>query len=262
MPFPEASSRYVYTKNPLKKVICQFRFPPILRIDTEIPSKFQERIRDGFPMYKSASSFQQEQFLNLNQSIPSDLINITPNKNYEFSSVDGIWKINLTRTFLSLSTSKYFKWEEFFAKLLPTIDALIAEYNPPFFTRIGLRYVDIIDRNELQLQNCEWANLLQPHIIGLYATDIQANIRHFENIQELILSDGTSRVRILSSIVKNISNSEECFSIDSDFYYPNRCNLIEIKDKLDYLHSRSTNLLQWIITEKLHNAMEPKSINE
>jgi uncharacterized protein (TIGR04255 family) len=34
---------------PLKEVICQVRFPVILRIGTEQPVEFQERIRERFP---------------------------------------------------------------------------------------------------------------------------------------------------------------------------------------------------------------------
>ena len=35
---------------PLAEVICQVRFPPILRIVREEPSDFQERVRDRFPL--------------------------------------------------------------------------------------------------------------------------------------------------------------------------------------------------------------------
>ena len=48
MPFPEAK-RIIYRKNPLDQVICQLRFPPILKIDAEVPAKFQDRIRGDFP---------------------------------------------------------------------------------------------------------------------------------------------------------------------------------------------------------------------
>ena len=49
MPFPEAT-RVIYHKNPLTDVICQLRFPPILKIDSEIPSLFQDTIREQYPL--------------------------------------------------------------------------------------------------------------------------------------------------------------------------------------------------------------------
>ena len=58
MPFPE-TERVIYEKNPLNKVICQLRYPPILRIDSEVPSKFQDAIIDNFPLYNEKVEFQQ-----------------------------------------------------------------------------------------------------------------------------------------------------------------------------------------------------------
>ena len=52
MPFPETSQKIIYKKNPLDRVICQLRFPPILKIDTELPDKFQESIRNDFPEFQ------------------------------------------------------------------------------------------------------------------------------------------------------------------------------------------------------------------
>ena len=47
MPFPDYG-RVIYQRNPLIEVICQVRFPPVLRIDVEPPAAFQEAIRDEF----------------------------------------------------------------------------------------------------------------------------------------------------------------------------------------------------------------------
>ena len=40
-PFPD-TPRVVYNKNPLFEVLCQLRFPHILRIETEIPAAVPE----------------------------------------------------------------------------------------------------------------------------------------------------------------------------------------------------------------------------
>ena len=47
MPFPDAK-RIIFRKNPLTEVVCQLRFPPILKIDAEVPANFQEAIRTEF----------------------------------------------------------------------------------------------------------------------------------------------------------------------------------------------------------------------
>ena len=67
MAFPEAP-RVLYELNPLHEVICQLRFPPVLRIETEVPSGFQERIRASFPYYEAKPS------LKLPAGLPPDVV--------------------------------------------------------------------------------------------------------------------------------------------------------------------------------------------
>ena len=51
MGFPE-SPRAIFKKKPTEKVICQLRFPTLLRLDSESPAQFQERIRVKYPLLK------------------------------------------------------------------------------------------------------------------------------------------------------------------------------------------------------------------
>jgi uncharacterized protein (TIGR04255 family) len=53
MKFP-ASQRVKHIRNPLMEVICQVRFPKILRIDAEVPVNFQEEIRSEYPTLNRA----------------------------------------------------------------------------------------------------------------------------------------------------------------------------------------------------------------
>ena len=89
------------------------------------------------------------------------------NKNYEFATEDGICKVNLTRTYLSISTSDYTRWEDFKDRLRGPYDALIQVYSPAFFTRIGLRYIDVFRRSVLGLEEANWNELLKPFVLGL-----------------------------------------------------------------------------------------------
>ena len=263
MPFPQGE-RVIYNKNPLTKVICQLRYPPILRIDSEIPSNFQDEIREAFPLYNEKVELQQETAMGLKSQFHPELLKqltkTSVNKNHEFSSEDGIWKINLVRTFLSISTSRYIRWEEFIKMFRPSINALLEIYKPPFFTRAGLRYVDIFDRSKLNLEGCDWTELLNPQFIGLLSTEIGPNIKHCENIYEISLIDNQSMLRIATSFVQNAQSKEQCYMVDSDFYLPSRVKPEDLMDKLGFLHERATRLIRWIITDKLHYAMEPEKI--
>lgn len=207
MPLPKVK-RVLYNKNPLERVICQLRFPPILKIDSELPSNFQEAIREIFPSYQQKVEILQEitqiKGRNSPQELRQEIKKSTTIKNHNFATDDGIWQLNLTRTFLSITTTKYTKWEEFIKKIEKPIKALIESYNPPFFTRIGLRYVDIFDRTILGLDGIDWPDLISPNFLGLKSSPIKDDIVSCESKYEMKLDDEKSKLRIVTTFVENI----------------------------------------------------------
>ena len=260
MPFPP-SSRYIYTKNPLIRVICQLRFPPILRIDSEIPSLFQERIQGHYPEYEEKKEHQREVAFDVNGKFDPESIRTksSESKNHEFTSEDGAWRLNLTRNFLSISTPKYERWEGLTDCFQPALAALQEIYSPPFFTRLGLRYVDIFDRSILGESKTPWSELLNPNILGLVASDLAEEINNSETVNEVDLGN-SNVVRIASRIVVNASNSRKCIEVDSDFHNTTRTKCEDAWGKLNNLHQFATDQIQWIIQPKLHTAMGPQKI--
>jgi len=263
MPFPERK-RVVYKKNPLDRVICQLRFPAILRIETEIPAEFQERIRRDFPNFIEKSEFQVEMPMGTpGQSTLEFPIQLSPkpNKNYQFSSENESWVFNLTRSFVALTSSNYTRWEQFKVKLSNPLKAFLEIYSPEYFPRIGLRYIDIIKRSKLGLDDVSWNELLQPYVLGMLSTDnVGKNIASYECKNEIKLEDETSVVRIITSLIQETETGEVCFLIDSDFFTTAKTTIDDAINKLDYFNTRGSRLIQWCITERLHNAMEPETL--
>ena len=263
MPFPE-TKRVIYENNPLDKVICQLRFPPILKIDTKVPDEFQERIRDCFPEFSEKAEIKLPIFKSAQKDTPAEVLqSITPmgNKNYEFSSEDKVWTINLTRTFIALSTKEYKRREDFRTHLDAPLQAFIEIYKPSAFSRVGLRYIDIIRRSELNLNDMPWSELLKPHALWLLgSSDVNNNIRSFQAQCEIELEDETSIARVMTGLVDGQESDEECFMIDTDFYTTKKTATTDVDSKLDYFHIRGSRLIQWLITERLHKAMEPEEL--
>lgn len=262
MPFPEAE-RVVYSRNLLDRVICQLRFPPILTIDTKLPADFQESIRKRFPGFraKDETAFAIPQ--SMQKDIPTAFLqNIVPSgdaaKNYEFISEAEDWTVNLTRTFVALTTKQYKNWEDFKEMLNAPLAALTKYYEPSHFSRVGLRYIDIVKRRELGLDNIDWSGLLDFHILGLLASpNIKADIRSYEAKYEMRLDDGNSMVRITTGLVQSPDSDETWFLIDSDFSEVGRVDRVRAMERLDYFHRQASRLIQSVITRRLHDAMGP-----
>ena len=99
-PFPDAP-RVIYDRNPLAEVICQVRFPPILRIEAQLPDAFQERVRNLFPVYQDNSraglagiELPEEMMQFVRANMPAAF----QKPGRAFSSEDGTWTITLSAT--------------------------------------------------------------------------------------------------------------------------------------------------------------------
>lgn len=87
--------------------------------------------------------------------------------NHSFVSADGLWKINLTKDFIALSTLRYTQWEDFALRLDKPLAQFIQVYEPAFFERVGLRYVNAVSRKALGLTDLLWDDLIRSPYLGI-----------------------------------------------------------------------------------------------
>ena len=153
--------RVIYAKRQLVEVICQLRFPEILKIDVSEPADFQERIRRDYPQYEKKIEQLPPQMVN-GKPVPQGTVN-----NYQFVSAEGQWRVSLTKGFIALSTYGYTRWEDFAQRLDRVLAAFIETYHPSWFTRVGLRYVNAFRREALGLDGMLWKELITPGFLGL-----------------------------------------------------------------------------------------------
>jgi uncharacterized protein (TIGR04255 family) len=112
---------------------------------------------------------------------------------YQFSTVDDLWTIHLGREFLALSCRRYDRWENFKDHLGEPLRALLEIYAPAFFSRIGLRYRDIIRRSVLGLEGVGWGELLRPHVTGALALpEVAEHVKQATQMLVVGISDGDS----------------------------------------------------------------------
>ena len=110
MKFPD-TKRVIYEKNPLVEVICQLRFPTILRISQQQPVDFQDKIRFDYPIFEFSQGNQiPQEMLHIMQKLGKKLIN---NQAYVFKSEDLNWQIVLNQESVTLSTKDYKRYEIF-----------------------------------------------------------------------------------------------------------------------------------------------------
>ncbi len=265
MLFPKAE-RVIYKENVLEQVICQLRFPTILRIDTEVPSEFQELIRHKFPVYQESNEGDNFQLPDgMSQLIPREFMDSFPirgNLRYQFLSGDRSWTVSLTRDFVALSTGRYTCWEEFRENMILIAQALIDVYVPAYITRVGLRYQNVIDRKKLKLTESSWKDLITQYVLGLLGEEeVAESIGEHRNATSFMLSSEHDFVRLEHGLitVKDSHPQDHLYLLDNDLYSDKetQANAEHLTKKLDSFNAANRRLFNWCITDRLRSAMEP-----
>lgn len=242
-----------YGQPQLADVICQLRFPEILTIQANAPADFQEAIRGQFPLYLRR------------QELPVSAVGgkKEPVINHQFATADGVWRVNLTSKFISLTCSRYRCWEDFAAHLDRPLVAFLQTYTPAPFERIGLRYLNFISRNQLGLEGTPFSELIQPCYLGLLSQeDVAESTVSRSTVDYEAAIRGGCRVKLHAGpgkIKRGVKEDPEIkFIFDQDLYMngPVQHNLVP--GALQTLHSQADSIFRGAITQKLHEAMEPE----
>lgn len=252
-----------YQRNQLTDVICQFRFPALEPITASPPVEFQEAIADLFPRYS------------LRQDIPAPKITGAPGHfalenqpktiNHQFTSTDGNLRVNLTNKFISVSCANYICWEEFARLLDKPLATFITMYHPAYFERIGLRYLNVISRNALDLENTPFSHLIMPCYLGpLAETDLShAALNRCTLDLEMALRGGC-RLKLHAGpghIRRNgVEDKEPKFIFDQDLSMTGKLPVNLIAGTLQTLHAQAWSVFRGAITDVLHEAMEPEKL--
>ena len=253
------AQRCRYGKPQLLEVMCQLRFPTILKIENQSPYEFQELIRKDYPNY----SFKEEH--------PPAKPNTKPItvKNHQFISLDGGWKVNLTQSFISLSTHRYSTWEDFAKRLDKIIAHVIGVYRPACFNRVGLRYINAFNRERLELEGVPWRELIQPGFLGLMADEDVPETAFGKNEQSVNLAlPGGARcgIKCGPGTLHKVNNKtrqtvdEPAFMLDIDVYMDGNIEMSHTAAGLNIVHTHADSIFRGAITDTLHDAMEPQEI--
>lgn len=253
-----SNERYTYARNPLVEVICQLRFPTILTINTREPAEFQEAVRGEFPRYAARSEQPAPKLVNA--GTPNAKLETPPAvQNYHFVSADGLWKINLTKDFIALSTLRYSDWESFASKLDKPLAQFIQIYKPAFFERIGLRYVNAVSKKNLGLTDYLWDDLIQQPYLGILGeADVdEGKVTRCSIDTELTLPDGSHmKVHAGPGLLNGGKQDPEVkFILDGDFSMGGSLAYDKVPGAMNALHTHAGAFFNGAITPELRAAM-------
>ena len=267
MIFPR-SDRVIYETNPLVEVICQLRTPAILRVESESPSGFQERVRDQYPEYELEDAPLPVEVSELIQRLGAPMP--PGGKTHKFITPDSSRLISigthrhLSQTFLALADRSYRRWEKFNSQMRDAERLFVDEYAPAYYTRIGLRYKDRISREQLDLPEQRWATLLKAPVGGFLSDPLVGDsVITSVATTELALQDKPfdGRMRVRYGLQKDTETQESVFIIDVDCFAEGRFEREDAFGVLDQFHDISGNFFRWAISDITKSALRPRTLD-
>lgn len=263
--FPE-TPRAEYENNPLEEVICQIKFPSILKIGTTRPADFQDQIRHLFPIYEEQSDGGMPIPAELRGMLgDSGLENLLPpqtQRHYRFSTDDELRSVALQTDFIALSSKNYKNWVDFREQLELVEHEFRSLYRPSFYSRIGLRYRNVITRTPLGLEECPWGSLFRSELAGLLGnSDVSPQVTQAVTATHIMVTgiEG-AQLRLQYGLPTQPEQVPlDTYVIDTDIFVEQKVVPDDIFTFLNEFNKLAGNIFRWAITPTLHDALEPRS---
>lgn len=253
--------RVIYKRNPLVEVVCQLRFPPILKIAHQEPVEFQDTIRFKYPLFETTRAQLPSEISQVVQQLGLPLQSDVA---YNFKSEDQRWNLSLTKDFIALTTSSYERYEQFKQRLEEALEIFENVYKPSFYTRVGLRYQDLIIRSKLGIEDRSWSELIAKHIASeLHEPNFSSSIQTI--VKNLVLRTEIGQINLNHGLV-NVKEAqggsdEVAYLLDTDFYTEQKIESNrDVWNVLNQFNHSARRLFRWSITDTLHNAMQPQPV--
>lgn len=132
----EKVKRLRFERNTIRQAFCELRFPTLPEIANDAPRAFVMQIRHDFPHY--------EQGMNLKIGITDKGMEQIPQATHRFLSIDRSWTTWLRTSSFGLETRDYVDFEDFLSRLSKILQAAQPCLDTGFFTRVGLRYINVL----------------------------------------------------------------------------------------------------------------------
>lgn len=253
------SQRVLYESAPLVQVVFQLRFPRLLAIETQAPAQFQERIRQTFPLLERTADFAMPTM----PSLPTDLLQLMNTQMgagaYQFLTVDRMLTVTLTSDSMTLTANRYTHWQSFWSHVSGPLHALNEIYRPSFYTRVGLRYLDAINRESIGLSGRHWSDLLQPHLLDpLVFPKFEGNVETVGHQLKLRLPDDSGFVTLRHGYGTVSGKQGISYVIDFDFSQEPHVEVADVEPTIGHFNQLSGRAFRSCLKPELHDALRPR----
>lgn len=246
------------SRPPLKRVICQMRYPRELGVESTLVRRVQKKLAKSFPHVQEEKIVTGLTIARDAQPIQVDLKDV-----FQFSSEDGKTAVQLTDEFVTVETSNYLRFDDFAAQWAEVISAVIEVLELSWQARFGLRYTNVVSAPDLPEADI-WASIIRGSLIKPVASLAEvapSTVGRFEHTVMLNADPGVTLVRYaFPSLSAEPWPFDRGVVIDIDSYDEGR-KPIQLDVQQEFLTSwnrRSYDLLKFSVTRDTWDSFGPE----
>lgn len=151
-----------FARNFISQAVCELRFPVLFELDKDKPpTSFVNQLRKSFPVHEP----RQEVKINMDGRHTHSIA-------HYFRGRNG-WLITLRPSSLVIETSNYESFERFSEQLELLIHAAKPIIDSDFFTRVGLRYTNLLPFGDDSIDEWVNADVVRPLASGLFGRPLE-----------------------------------------------------------------------------------------
>lgn len=241
-----------YKKNYLDKVIFKIDFAPILKLETEPPSGFQDKIRDSYPELQQGMALQIETAIQGIKKIEKQAIYPT----FTFRNAVKSQSVLVAHDVFAIEAHRYTHFDDYKSDALKAFNAFDEIYRPLEIKRIGLRYI-----NRIMLAEgspFDWAEYIDTSLIA-FTDKFPVDKKDLTRVMgQFHIKREDYSVAMNCGIYNRdwpnrICRREFVLDFDCSTQEPN----VKVDDILVRFNAEAKSLFEKSITENLRMLMEP-----
>jgi len=251
----KAEQHGVFQRNSLLSVTVELRFHPILKISNgQYVPDFQDRVRDSFPIYSEG----KVQTINFQ---PPDTVETQEEKQFHFKKPDEKTSITLGVSKLILESRHHESHENILNDFNLALSALLEVYGKIKNTRLGMRYINLIERERIQNdlnREVEWRDLIHSSYLEMPASVATLEGTKFYSEINSPIEGGALTLRY--GLLNTSEDKKLRFVFDLDRYLDEEFPLQSIMEKLRSFADDIYALFETMIGPELKQWMSKQEV--
>ncbi len=217
-----------YKRNLLQKVVCELKFPTVHGLDRQRPpASLANSLRKSYPEHTVA------------KDVNVSATGIAEEFAFLFTDKKSRTTASLRSSAIAIEANAYVSFEDFSSRVLALVASARQVIDSEFFTRIGLRYINVLPYQAEEMSS--WVN---PLLIGPLSAGIFGDLQ--EASGRIAAQNEEGGFAFAYGIALNSTIARREYVLDLDFFRHD-VELRAVEAVLHDLHEQEVKMFTWAL---------------